>query len=149
VQRFPISSRLFFVLLIPDFEIQTSAARRILPARIARADAVTSGGNACAITAAFASRNYEALRGSFTDRLHQPFRQKLIPILPRVIAAAEKSGALGAFLSGSGSTIAAVTLTSPERVASAMLAAGPRKGARVVITTADNRGAQVVKIRNF
>ena len=61
--------------------------------------------NACVATAAFASQHYEKLRGTFTDHLHQPFRSRLIPFLPRVIAAAEDAGALGAFLSGSGSAI--------------------------------------------
>src|SRR6202023_948496 len=106
-----------FVLLIPDFEIRTSSARKILPAKIARAAAVESSGNASVITAAFAARNYENLRGAFVDHLHQPFRRKLIPILPRVIAAAEKAGALGAFLSGSGSAVCAVTLRTPRKVA--------------------------------
>src|SRR5213075_479537 len=106
--------KLKFVLLIPDFEIRTAAARKILPANISRLRAVESAGNAAAIAAAFASRNYEKLRGVFADQLHQPFRTKLIPFLPRAIAAAEKAGALGAFLSGSGSTIAAVTLHRPQ-----------------------------------
>src|SRR2546430_3060895 len=63
IQRFEVSPRLKFVLLIPDFEIQTTAARKILPAKISRTDAVESAGNACAITAAFASHDYENLRG--------------------------------------------------------------------------------------
>src|SRR5207237_2733962 len=108
VQRFEVSPRLKFVLLIPDFEIRTAAARRILPADIPRTDAVASVGNASAITAAFASRDYGNLRVAFVDQLHQPFRARLIPFLPRVVAAAESAGALGAFLSGSGSTICAV-----------------------------------------
>ena len=142
VQRFGVSSRLKFVLLIPDFEIQTSAARKILPARISRTDAVASAGNACAITAAFASRDYENLRGAFTDHLHQPFRAKLIPFLRRVVAAAERAGALGAFLSGSGSTICAVTLRNPKKVAAAMQRAA-RTSSQIVIATADNRGVQI------
>src|SRR6266851_7760791 len=52
VQRFAVSPRLKFVLLIPDFEIRTAAARRILPAEIPHTDAVASVGNASAITAA-------------------------------------------------------------------------------------------------
>jgi homoserine kinase len=144
VQRFDVSSRLRFVLFVPEIEIKTPAARKILPAMIKRLDAVESCGNACAITAAFASRNYQALRGAFADELHQPFRRKLIPFLPRIIAAAEKAGALGAFLSGSGSTIAAVTLESPKKILTAMLATARSKDARVFITTADNHGAEVV-----
>jgi homoserine kinase len=143
VQCFDVSTRLKFVLLIPDFEIATTRARKILPKRISRTDAVASAGNACAITAAFASGNYEKLRGTFVDQFHQPFRQKLIPFLPRVIAAAEKAGALGAFLSGSGSTICAVTLRNPRKIASAMKRAAKSTSSQIIITTADNRGAQI------
>jgi homoserine kinase len=142
VQRFDIS-RLKFVLLIPDFEIRTSSARKILPAKIAVAAAAENIGNASVITAAFAARNYENLRGAFVDHLHQPFRQKLIPILPRVIAAAERAGALGAFLSGSGSTICAVALRNPRRVAAAMQRAARSTATKIIVTTADNRGVQI------
>ena len=148
VQRFEVSPRLYFVLLVPEFEIETSAARKILPSRIPRSAAVETCGNACAITAAFASRNYEALRGAFVDQLHQPFREKLIPFLPRVIAAAEKAGAFGAFLSGSGSTICAVTLQDRHKVAAAMLRAASSRFARTIITTADNQGIQIIPFRN-
>jgi homoserine kinase len=144
VQRFDVSPRLYFVLLIPDFEVATSKARKILPSQIAHAGAVESCANACAITAAFALRNYESLRGAFADHLHQPFRQKLTPFLPRVIRAAERAGALGGFLSGSGSTIAAVTLHSPKKIAEAMLRAARSISAGTIITIADNRGARLV-----
>jgi homoserine kinase len=159
VQRFEVSPDLYFVLLIPDFEIKTSNARKVLPLKLSRVAAVESCANACAVTAAFASQNYESLSGAFVDHVHQPFRQKLIPFLSRVIAAAEKAGALGAFLSGSGSTIAAVTLHSPKKVAAAMLrAASPpvgrtrpvarSKSSRTVITTGDNKGVQLLSIAN-
>jgi homoserine kinase len=143
VQRFEVSSRLKFVLLIPDFEIRTSAARKILPEEIPHPDAVASAGNACAITAAFASGAYENLRGAFIDHFHQPFRARLIPFLPRVVVAAEKAGALGAFLSGSGSTICAATLQSAKKVAAAMQRAAGSTSTKIVITTADNRGVQI------
>jgi homoserine kinase len=64
----------------------------------------------------------------------------LIPFLPAVILAGEGAGALGGFLSGSGSTICCVTLASPEPVAAAMLRAAESPGARTVITQADNEG---------
>lgn len=147
IQRFDVSPRLYFVLLIPDFEIKTAKARRVLPAKVDRVAAVESSANACAITAAFASRNYENLRGKFVDHLHQPFRQKLIPVLSRVIAAAEKAGALGAFLSGSGSTIAAVTLENPRKIASAMKRSAGSTSCSVVIARADNEGARYIKHR--
>ena len=139
IARFEVSDRLFFVLLIPDFEVSTPEARRVLPVELERLSAVSSCANACRITAAFASGEYELLRGAFVDGLHQPFRKSLIPFLDAVLAAGEGAGALGGFLSGSGSTICCVTLQDPERVASAMRAAASGE-VRTVITHADNGG---------
>jgi homoserine kinase len=143
VQRFEVASCLYFVLLVPDLEIQTARARKILPSKISRVAAVENCANACAVTAAFASRDFEKMRGAFSDKLHQPFRAKLIHFLPRVIAAAERAGALGAFLSGSGSAIAAVTLEAPEKIATAMARAAVTP-ARTIITHAENRGAKII-----
>jgi homoserine kinase len=147
-QAFTVSARLHFVLLVPNFEIATEHARRVLPSRVDRLHAVENCRNACAVTAAFASREYEKLRGAFVDRLHQPFRKKMIPFLDNVIAAAESAGALGAFLSGSGSTICAITRRSPEKISRAMLDAANSQGARIIITSADNRGARILTLRN-
>ena len=145
VQRFIVSPRLHFVLLVPDLEIPTSMARKLLPSKISHPAAVENCGNACAITAAFASKNYEHLRGAFVDFIHQPFRAKLIPFLPGVIAAAEKAGALGAFLSGSGSTICAVALRHPHRIAAAMKHAVRPSLSHTIVVRADNRGAHVIR----
>jgi homoserine kinase len=145
VQRFHVSPALSFVLLIPNFDVETLTARKLLPSQVTHAAAIENSANASAITAAFASGNYQNLRGAFRDHLHQPYREKLIPFLPRVITAAEKAGALGAFLSGSGSTIAAVTLTNPRQVAEAMHRKIEKRDARTVIVSADNRGARLVQ----
>ena len=144
VQRFAVSPRLHFVLFIPDLEIRTLTARNVLPPKIPHNAAVENCANACTLTAAFASRDYENLRGVFADHLHQPFRAKLIPFLPRVVAAAEKAGALGAFLSGSGSTICAITLQDRDRIAAAMKRAAGSITSRVIITCADNHGAKML-----
>lgn len=141
--RFEVGAELAFVLLIPDFEIATPEARRVLPAQLDRLSAAASCANACRITAAFATRHYHQLRGAFADGLHQPFRTSLIPFLPAVIAAGEAAGALGGFLSGSGSTICCVTLEHSDAVAAAMLAAAGAEHARVLVTHADNAGMQI------
>ncbi len=142
--RFEVAPALAFVLLIPDFEVSTPEARKVLPAQLDRLTAVNSCANACRITAAFASGKYELLRGAFADGLHQPFRTPLIPFLPQVIAAGEEAGALGGFLSGSGSTICCVTMQDPDAVAAAMLAAAESPGAWTMITHADNTGVSIV-----
>ena len=146
-QRFAVSSALKFVLLIPDFEVRTADARALLPDRLRRSDAIASCGNACTITASFASGDYEQMRGAFEDGLHQPFRKPLIPFFDDVVAAGEQEGALGVFLSGSGSTIAAVTLEHGRRIADAMRGTAGARG-QTIVTTADNRGARLVEIEN-
>lgn len=145
VQRFDVSSQLKFVLIIPDHEVATSAARKILPNRIERVNAVKSCGDACAITAAFVSRDYPMLKGNFGDAFHQPFRTKLVPYLPRVIAAAGNSGALGAFLSGSGSTIAAITLKSADAIAGSMRRAAGKIHSSAIVLSADNHGVRITQ----
>jgi len=143
VIRAEVDPTLSFVLLVPDFEISTPAARELLPETLDRRRAVESCVNASRITAAFLTRRYELLPGCFADHLHQPHREPLIPFLSKVIAAGESAGALGGFLSGSGSTICCLTLEDPERVAAAMLAASGNVGARTLITSADNDGLRV------
>ena len=142
VVRTEVDPALKFVLLIPDFEVSTPRARAVLPDSLDRRAAVASCVNACRITAAFLTKRYELLRGSFADALHQPHREPLIPFLSKVIAAGESAGALGGYLSGSGSTICCVTLDRAEAVAAAMLAASGNAGARTVIAIADNAGTR-------
>ena len=146
VARFAVAPELRFVLLIPDFEVSTPAAREVLPDELDRRAAAQSCANACRITAAFAAQNYARLRGAFADQLHQPFREKaLIPFLSKVIAAGEHAGALGGFLSGSGSTICCVALENADAIAAAMLTASGHAGARTIVVTADNDGVRMEK----
>jgi homoserine kinase len=144
VVRFDIDPGMKFVLFIPNFEVKTSDARKVVPASFSRQDVVENLGNASLIAAAFASGDYRLLRGAFVDRLHQPFREKLVPFLPTLLRAATEAGALGGFLSGSGSTVACITLSDGEDVASALRAAAPEEAAKILIVSADNQGAQLI-----
>jgi homoserine kinase len=151
-QRFPVGAKLKFVLLIPDYEVRTADARRVLPKQIPYKDAVRSAANAAAIAAAFASANYASLRGSprnpsagcFEDFLHQPYRAPLVPGLDQVIAAGVKAGALGGWLSGSGSTMACLTLGDAAKVTRAMKKAFGATTVNMATATADNRGVVVI-----
>ncbi|MBV9489738.1 MAG: homoserine kinase [Verrucomicrobia bacterium] len=142
VLRYDVDPALKVVLCVPDFEIQTTAARKVLPTHYPREDVLTNLTNTAAIVAAFTSRDYGLLRGAFTDRIHQPYRQHLVPFLPDVIAAGTAAGALGGFLSGSGSTIACMTLHQEQEVARAMLAAVPGQAAVTRVICVDNAGAK-------
>lgn len=148
VQRFRISPATVFVTLIPDFEVPTPEARKLVPGQFSKADTVHSLGRSALITGAFASGKLEQLRGLFDDRLHQPYRTALIPQLPAVIAAGEKAGAVGGWLSGSGSTIICLVIDGPttaHRVARAMQRQLP--GAALHLLGADPRGFTPVGTR--
>ena len=116
----------------------------MLPDSFSRKAVVENLANASLIAAAFASGKYEYLRDAFVDHLHQPFREKFVPFLPRVLQAAAEAGALGGFLSGSGSTVACLTLSDGKEVAAAMEAAAPEQNAKILIVSADNDGARIV-----
>ena len=141
--RCEVAPEVRFVLLIPDFEVSTPSARDILPQSYPKGDVVRSIGNAARVTAAFMQQRYELLRGCFNDGIHQPYREPLVPFLSKTIAAGEKAGAVGGFLSGSGSTICCITLEDEQAVAAAMLDAAP-PGSQIVVTTANNSGVAVL-----
>jgi len=143
LQRYSVDKELAFVLLIPDMELETSEARGVLPSKIPLADAALSVGNAAAIAGAFASGDYRKLVGCFEDRLHQPYRAKLMPFLDDVIAAGCAAGAIGGWLSGAGSTIACAALHRPDKVANAMIATCGLESACAVVVRADNAGVKI------
>lgn len=143
VFRAAIPSKVKFVTLIPRFEVSTAKARKLVPKSFSKADTVHNLNRSSLVTAAFALGDYEALRGCFDDRVHQPYREQLIPQLSAVIRAGMKAGAIGGWLSGSGSTIMCLTLEKPEAVAAAIKR--QLKDSDVHILTADNGGVTVVK----
>lgn len=118
--RFDVDPALKAVTLIPNFPVRTEAARELMPKQYAKADAAHALNRSAFIVAAFAAKQYESLRDAFDDRFHQPHRRKLVPQLDRVIAAGVAAGALGGFLSGSGSSIICLTLQNIDAVATAM-----------------------------
>jgi len=139
--RCDIAPEVRFVVLVPETEVETDASRVQLPAEIPHRDAVKNTANATLITAAFASHQYELLRGSMSDWLHQPYRAQSAPHLWPCLEAGVAAGALGGYLSGSGSAVACITVTDPAPVAAAMQAVMP--GARVHVLGADNRGVTI------
>ncbi len=139
---FPVSAKLKCVTLSPRFGISTEEARKLLPATYSKADTAHALNRSALITAAFSSGRYEQLRGVFDDRVHQPCRERLLPQLARVIRAGERAGALGGFLSGSGSSIICLTLARAAAVARAMQKQLPDSEVRVL--TVENAGATIV-----
>lgn len=103
-----IAADLRFVTFVPDFELQTSAARAALPKEVSHRDAVFNLSRAALMSASLCSGKYENLRVSADDRLQQPYRFPLIPGAERAFSAAYDLGAYAAYISGAGSTVMAI-----------------------------------------
>lgn len=106
--RYKVSDSLRFTALVPDFEVSTAKARALLPAEIKRQDAVYTIGCLSMLIKGMETGNDSLLSIALDDRLHQPYRKKLIPCFDKIHDAAIKYGAKGLVISGSGSTLLAV-----------------------------------------
>ena len=141
-----VPDELQVVLLIPDRRIATADARRVLPESVSVADAVYNMSRAALLVAGMQSNHPEYFSIATGDRLHQPYRQTIFPPMKVIFEAARNAGALGVFLSGSGSTILSLTNERSMTVAYEMFDAARLAGveSRVEVTRPTGLGAHVV-----
>lgn len=123
-------ARLRVALLIPERPLSTADMRAALPREVPFESAVHNVGAVALTVAAMATGRLEMLRGGTLDQLHEPYRAAVYPELPTLVAAARDAGALGACLSGAGSTIIAFADSdlAAEAVASALREQAARLG---------------------
>jgi homoserine kinase len=93
------------LLAVPPEPLSTEEARRVLPPQYSRADAVINIQNSMLLLAAFTQGQPELLPAALHDRIHQPYRALLCPLLPAAQALAGTRGILGAVLSGAGPSV--------------------------------------------
>jgi len=123
VARFEPPPGLVACLAIPDYEVSTEAARKVMPQTISHADGVFNTCHAAAVLAALVSGDMELLGQAMKDRLHEPYRAPLVKGMQQCTRAAREAGAYATALSGSGPTVVAFAGDNAEQVLSAMLAA--------------------------
>jgi homoserine kinase len=93
------------LLAVPAQSLATEQARGVLPAHYSRADAVINVQNSMLLLAAFTQGRPELLSSALDDRIHQPYRAALCPLLPCLQELKGKHGILGAALSGAGPSV--------------------------------------------
>jgi homoserine kinase len=93
------------LLAIAEQSLPTEEARRVLPAQYSRADAVSNVQNSMLLLAAFMQGRPNLLSSALEDRIHQPYRADLCPLLPCLQELKGKDGILGAALSGAGPSV--------------------------------------------
>jgi homoserine kinase len=116
------------ILFVPSDISPTHEARRLVPRRPARDDAVFNLGRVAEWVLACSQRDRSLVRSAMDDRLHQPGRALAYPYLDDVIAAAEQAGALGAALSGAGGSVIAIADRHHDAVGQAMSKAARAHG---------------------
>lgn len=132
------------VVCIPEVRVSTAAARGVLPATYDRADVVFNSRRLAMLMHGLLTGDAGSLRLGMEDRVHQPYRKALIGPVDAAIDGAISAGAASAFISGSGSTLAAFVLgPDPAPVAAALVAPFHQRGveARAEVLTPIRHGA--------
>jgi homoserine kinase len=147
--RFDAPRDLRAVLFIPEVRLATDEMRAALPDKVPLADAVANLSRVAIGVAGLALGRFDLLRVLTVDRLHEPYRAAAYPQLPQLVAAARKAGAIGACLSGAGSTILAFSdsVRTIMRIEAAFGAAAADTDlpGRIAVVSPRNLGAHAVK----
>lgn len=104
--KLPFHHSYQFVALIPDFTLSTKQAREVLPSSYSREDTITNTSHFALLLASLVEGNDAGIKLGLEDKVHQPYRGKLIPgyfEIMDLLKADEK--VLGTYLSGAGPTI--------------------------------------------
>src|SRR5229473_938027 len=134
------------LLAVPDQALSTEEARRVLPAQYSRADAVANIQNALLLLAAFTQGRHDLLSAALEDRIHQPYRSPLCPLLPCLHELTGKPGILGSALSGAGPSVLVFLdpRSSAQKTREFIAAHLARNGLRVelLLTSITSHGAR-------
>ncbi len=136
--------KLSLVFAVPNFELSTEEARKVIKRELSLKDAIFNIQRASLFISAIVTDRYDLMRIATEDRLHQPYRAKLIKGFDNAISAGYSAGAYAVFLSGAGPTICAISSEdSQEKVGEVMKETFQREGINVEILylKANNRGA--------
>ncbi len=136
---------LHVTVVLPDFHFPTKEARNSLPKQIAMKDAVHNISRAVLVTEAFRTGDLSLLGEAMTDKLHQPYRLKLIPGAEEAMQAMKTAGASAVSLSGAGPSLIAFSQTE-STAGSAAKRAFQRAGlsARIFQLGVSSRGAEIL-----
>jgi homoserine kinase len=134
------------LLAIPYHALSTEEARSALPAQYSRADVVSNIQNSMLLLAAFTQGRHDWIGAALQDRIHQPYRAPLCPLLSCLQELRGRPGVLGVALSGAGPSVLVfldpdISASKTRKLVAAHLAgSGPR--AELLLTSITQRGAR-------
>ena len=110
-QKYTVSDALCFTAIIPDFAVDTKAARAVLPQNISREDAIFNMQRVALLPHAFEKGSIELIKLVTEDRLHENYRKPLFKNINQIEKAAYECGAISFTVSGAGPTCLALSQT--------------------------------------
>ena len=146
VARFVPKGRWPLLLAIPDESLSTEKAREVLPRHYSRHDVITNIQHSMLLLAALVQGDRKLLASALSDRIHQPYRAALCPLLPALQDFPKEKGVLGAVLSGAGPSVLMFldADTPTEKTASRVANHLKQKGmnAELVLTSIARKGGE-------
>jgi homoserine kinase len=144
-QQIPIGMDVCITVALPNFYITTKQARASLPKKISMKNAVHNISRAVLVTEAFRTGDLDLLGKAMTDRLHQPYRLKLIPGAGSAMEAAKEAGAAAVALSGAGPSLIAFSSKAEAGIGESMKRAFEAAGlsTRLFHLGVSGRGAEI------
>jgi homoserine kinase len=138
------------LIVVPPDPLSTEEARRVLPGTYSRIDTVTNVQNSMMLLAALTQGRHDLLANALEDRIHQPYRARLCPLLPTLQPLVGSDGLRGVALSGAGPSILAFLdpETSVEVTVNAVRACLQKKHleAELLVTAIADKGARDTSI---
>jgi homoserine kinase len=143
--EFPTDIKL--VIVTPSISVSTNKARKVLPNTYSRNDVLHTLQRTALLAATCFSGKFDLFPELFDDRLHQPYRQALVPGISRCLKYRHE-GLLGIAISGSGSSVLAFTKSHEAEIARNLQGSFFSDGvaSEALITSADNTGAVVTNV---
>jgi homoserine kinase len=144
--RFLPPAKLSMVVAIPDFNLSTHVARQVLPQTVPFNDAVFNISRTALVIGALSQGQFHHLRYALEDKIHQPYREHLIPGMQQVFDIALDKGALGVAISGAGPCLIAFAQEHFEEIGAGMVQtfASNHIKARYLVLDIDTEGAKVI-----
>lgn len=91
---------------IPDFELATNISRSVLPEKVPMEDAKFNARRLAMLIHAIDTVDAKLMKSALEDRLHQPYREKLVPGFKEIKEALKhEENVLGTVISGAGPSI--------------------------------------------
>ena len=97
-------------ICIPDYELQTGISRSVLPENASYKDAVFNAKRCAMFIQALNTKDDKLMKLALQDRLHQPYRLKLVPGLEEISKRLKnEEDVLGCVLSGAGPSVLVIS----------------------------------------